>query len=125
MTFLFSKLFSRLLNCFLYSNYLLHDAPRSTWNKRLELQQGLGFLNNCIVDIQYSQKISYNKLAYTVVKHHDLLGFGLGSGTVLIVQNGFVGVCKGDGTIMLVNARETKRVRKILEIQIDHSMRAI
>jgi cyanophycinase len=90
------------------SNCPYENTPR----KCLELQQGLGFLNNCIVDTQYSQKISYNKLAYTVVKHHDLLGIGLGSGTVLIVQNGFVGVCKGDGTIMLVNARETKRVRK-------------
>lgn len=90
------------------SNNSHENIPR----KCLELQQGLGFLNNCIVDTLYSQKTSYNKLAYTVVKHHDLLGIGLGSGTVLIVQNGFLGICKGDGTIMLVNAKDTKRLRR-------------
>ncbi|MCY0976924.1 Type 1 glutamine amidotransferase-like domain-containing protein [Chryseobacterium wangxinyae] len=89
---------------------ICNTTSENSFKKCLELTQGLGFLNNCIIDSQYSQRTGYDKLAYTVVKHHDLLGIGLGSGTVLIVQNGFVGMCKGDGTIMLVNAMDTKHL---------------
>lgn len=91
---------------------ICNETAENSAKKCLELTQGLGFLKNCIVDTLYSQKTGYEKLAYTVVKHQDLLGIGLGSGTVLIVQNGLFGLCKGDGTIMLVSAMDTKHLRK-------------
>lgn len=80
--------------------------------KGLELTPGLGFLNNCIIDTQYDQKTGYDKLAYTVVEHHDFLGIGMGSDTALIIQKGFLGSCKGDGTIMLINALDTKHLKE-------------
>lgn len=79
------------------------DSP----DRAMDLMPGLGFLHNCIIDTCYSQQTRYEKLAYTVVENHDLVGIGLGADTALIVQNGHLGSCRGDGTIVIINALDT------------------
>ena len=98
------------------SHFPANDARK----RAIDLMPGLGFLHNCIIDTCYSQQTRYEKLAYTVGENHDLVGIGLGVDTALIINSGHLGSCRGDGTIVIINASDTNYLETGSETP-DHS----
>lgn len=73
--------------------------------------EGLGFVNNCIIDTQFDYKSRFKSLVRTVILNNDCLGLGLTEGMVLIIEQGSDVYCKGKGSVMLVNARNVSKDR--------------
>jgi cyanophycinase len=92
----------------------------SSIRRTMDLVPGLGFLHNCIIDTCYSQRTRYEKLAHTVLENHDLIGVGLGPDTALIIHDGYLGSCRGDGTIVIINSLDTHYLKGCMR-NFDHT----
>ncbi|WP_294286534.1 cyanophycinase [uncultured Chryseobacterium sp.] len=71
----------------------------------LTLGSGLGLLKNGIVDTHFMNRGRIGRLAHAVTMQRDCLGIGLGEDTALLIENGKHAVCKGSGTVVILNPR--------------------
>jgi len=69
---------------------------------------GLGFVNSCIIDTEFDYETGFRKLIKTVILNKEYFGLGLSDNTALIIEEGVKATCKGDGPVMLINARNVK-----------------
>lgn len=77
--------------------------------KDSETIDGLGFINTCIVDTRFDHKSRFKNLIKNVILNNEYFGLGLSENTALIIEEGTRALCKGSGSVMLVNARNVKK----------------
>ena len=70
---------------------------------------GLGFINTCIIDSRFDHKTRFKNLIKNVILNNEYFGLGLNENTALIIEEGTKAICKGSGSVMLVNARNVKK----------------
>lgn len=71
----------------------------------IELDTGLGFIENCIVDTHFIHRARFGRLAHAVILHQECWGIGLGEDTALLIEEGCRATCRGSGMAWIVNAR--------------------
>lgn len=72
----------------------------------IELNLGLGFIENCIIDTHFVHRARFGRLAHAVILHQECWGIGLGEDTALLIEEGSKATCKGSGSVWIINARE-------------------
>ena len=72
----------------------------------ISLDSGWGFIDNCIVDTHFIHRARFGRLAHAVILNRDCWGIGLGEDTALLVEEGYIGICKGSGMAWLINAED-------------------
>lgn len=73
----------------------------------IKTTQGLGFIENVIVDTHFVQRGRIGRLFQAVVNNPRTLGIGLGEDTGLFIQNGIM-TAIGSGLVILVDGRFIK-----------------
>lgn len=74
-----------------------------------EIHPGLGFIRNCIIDTGFRHGTRFRNLVKAVVSHRECLGLGLNEGMALIIEKGYRAQCIGNGSVMVVNAKNVRR----------------
>lgn len=107
----------------LYKKYLLEEeftivgiGAGGMWISGLivndkEVHPGLGFINNCIIDTQFRHGNRFKSLVKATVSHRECLGLGLSEGMALLIEKGYKARCIGNGSIMVVNAKNVRKKR--------------
>lgn len=107
----------------LYKKYLLEEeftmvgiSAGGMWISGLivndkEVHPGLGFINNCIIDTQFRHGNRFKSLVKATVSHRECLGLGLNEGMALLIEKGYKARCIGNGSIMVVNAKNVRKKR--------------
>jgi len=67
--------------------------------------EGLGFLDNVIVDQHFVKRKRLNRLVSVVLEHPELPGMGIDESTALIVNPGGTFTVMGEGTVVVLDAR--------------------
>ncbi len=70
----------------------------------IELNSGLGFIDNCIIDTHFVHRARFGRLAHAVILYRHCWGIGLGEDTALLIEEGGHATCKGSGMVWLLNA---------------------
>lgn len=91
-------------------NIVIVDAVNgeSMLEHDIELNTGLGFLDNCIVDTHFVHRARFGRLAHAVTLNRECWGIGLGEDTALIIENGCHATCRGSGMVWMLNAENIK-----------------
>lgn len=71
----------------------------------IQLGEGLGLLDNSIVDTHFVHRGRFGRLAHAVLKNPELYGLGLGEDTALLIENGNKAICKGSGMVIVISAK--------------------
>lgn len=71
----------------------------------IELDTGLGFIENCIIDTHFIHRARFGRLAHAVILHQECWGIGLGEDTALLIEDGCRATCHGSGMAWIINAR--------------------
>ncbi|MDQ1159999.1 cyanophycinase [Chryseobacterium sp. SORGH_AS 447] len=71
----------------------------------IELDTGLGFIENCIIDTHFIHRARFGRLAHAVILHQECWGIGLGEDTALLIEDGCKATCHGSGMAWIINAR--------------------
>ncbi len=75
------------------------------FKKDLEMDSGLNFLDNCIIDTHFIKRGRFPRLALAIAKNPDKLGIGLGEDTAMIIKNGNEAECRGSGTVVIIDGQ--------------------
>lgn len=75
----------------------------------IKFDEGLGFINNCIIDTHFVHRGRFGRLAHAVILHRNYWGLGLGEDTALLVENGCEASCKGSGMVLVISAKDIKQ----------------
>lgn len=91
----------------------------------IELYNGLGFLENCIVDTHFVHRARFGRLAHAVILNRECWGIGLGEDTALVIEDGHCATCRGSGMVWMLdpeNIRETniETVQKGFPIYVEN-----
>jgi len=70
----------------------------------IELNSGLGFIDNCIIDTHFIHRARFGRLAHAVILNRHYWGIGLGEDTALLIEEGAKATCRGSGMVWLLNA---------------------
>ncbi len=70
----------------------------------LQLTEGLGFLDHCIVDTHFVDHGRFGRLAHAVALHRELWGLGIGEDTALIIEGVTQTRCIGSGMVTAITA---------------------
>lgn len=70
----------------------------------IELNSGLGFIDNCIIDTHFIHRARFGRLAHAVILNRHCWGIGLGEDTALLIEEGAKATCRGSGMVWLLNA---------------------
>jgi len=72
--------------------------------------EGLGFLDDVIVDQHFVKRRRLNRLISVVLEHPELPGIGIDESTSIIVSPGGIYEVLGEGTVMVFDARDAKNI---------------
>jgi cyanophycinase len=72
--------------------------------------EGVGFLDNVIIDQHFVKRKRLNRLISVVLEHPEKPGIGIDESTALIVSPGDRGEVMGRGTIVMFDARKAREV---------------
>ncbi|MFP3598567.1 hypothetical protein [Chryseobacterium sp. SIMBA_029] len=70
--------------------------------------EGLGFINNCIIDTKFMHGERCKNLVKAVISHNQYVGLGLKSGMAVLIEKGYKASCIGSGSVMVVNAKNVE-----------------
>lgn len=70
------------------------------------IEKGLGFIKGCIISTPQDHRTGFKTLAKAVLSHQNDLGLSVCGGMSVIIEKGFQALCKGNGSAMIVNAKE-------------------
>ncbi len=71
----------------------------------LKISEGLGILDDCIVDTHFIKRGRFSRLAHAIIINQDKLGIGLGEDTALIIENGDMAECNGSGMVVIIDGQ--------------------
>jgi len=74
----------------------------------VKIMEGLGFLDNVIIDSHFIKRGRFGRMAEAVARHPELLGIGLGEDTGIIITNGNHFETIGSGMVILFDGKELK-----------------
>ncbi|SHL15380.1 type 1 glutamine amidotransferase family protein [Chryseobacterium contaminans] len=77
--------------------------------KRKGIGCGLGFIQNCIMDLEKDNSNSLKKLIYHTIINNKYLGIKIPAGTFLIVDKGCYVYCRGEKPLLIFNARSIEK----------------
>jgi cyanophycinase len=97
-------------------NQLLDTAYSATFdklrNKNIEITEGLGLIDNAIVDQHFIIRSRYNRLLSALALHPDFLCIGVDEGTAIIVHEKIVTVAGDSQVITFTNPRGLRTTAK-------------
>lgn len=91
----------------------------------IELDSGLGFIKNCIIDTHFAHRARFGRLSHAVILHPECLGIGLGEDTALLIEEGHNATCRGSGSVWMISAKEigqtnTETVKKGFPVYVEN-----
>ena len=93
---------------------LLHKDSSSAFvsilKGNVETVEGLGFLDQVVIDQHFIKRKRLNRLISVVLEHPELPGIGIDESTALIVNPGGTFDVLGEGTIMVFDARRATAI---------------
>lgn len=78
------------------------------FNKDLDIEEGIGLIDNCIIDTHFIKRGRFSRLAHAVIKNREKLGIGLGEDTALVVKGGHLAYCRGSGMVVIIDGKKIK-----------------
>lgn len=72
----------------------------------LKINSGLGIFDTCIVDTHFIRRGRFGRLANAIIMNPEALGIGLGEDTALIIKKGKDAICRGSGSVIIIDGRE-------------------
>jgi len=69
-------------------------------------EAGLGLIKNCFINLPFGNHSDFKKLIKTVLSHQNYLGVNINGDMSITIERGFKTLCKGTGSVMIINARE-------------------
>jgi cyanophycinase len=82
------------------------------WDKNIEFTQGMGLLENTIIDQHFLKRNRYNRLISALAAHPDLVCVGIDESTAIIVHGNKATVAGESQVIRLANPKELKKTDK-------------
>ncbi len=75
------------------------------FNKDLELTDGFGFIDSCIIDSHFIKRGRFSRLAHAIIDNPEKLGLGLGEDTAILIRNGVNAECLGSGMVVIIDGQ--------------------
>ena len=82
------------------------------WDKNVEFAEGLGLLQNTIVDQHFLKRNRYNRLISSLAAHPDLVCVGIDESTAIIVHGNKATVAGDSQVIRMANPKNLKATQK-------------
>ena len=99
-------------------NQLLDTVYKETfnklWDKNIEFEEGMGLLENTIIDQHFLKRNRYNRLISALAEHPDLICVGIDESTAIIVHGNKATVAGDSQVIRLANPKGLKKTDKRL-----------
>jgi cyanophycinase len=73
--------------------------------------EGIGFLQNVIIDQHFAKRKRHNRLMSVVLEHPKLVGMGIDESTALIVNPDFTFETVGSGSVIIYDARNAQAIK--------------
>ena len=94
---------------------LKHPEYHSTFlhleKDNLETKQGLGLLNNAIIDQHFVRRSRHNRLLSAVVEYPELLGIGIDESTAVLIKNYLAEVVGDSQVITFSNPKASDKTK--------------
>jgi len=92
------------------SNSMIYqgEANEALLKGEVKITQGLGLLNNVIIDTHFVQRGRIGRLFQSVVGNPSVLGIGLGEDTGLLITEGYLMEAVGTGLIIVVDGQDIR-----------------
>ena len=90
------------------------------WDKNIEFEQGLGLLQNTIIDQHFLKRNRYNRLISALAAHPDLVCVGIDESTAIIVHESKAAVVGESQVIRMARPQNLKVSDKNL-IKFNHA----
>jgi len=84
------------------------------WDKNIEFAEGMGLLQNTIIDQHFLKRNRYNRLISALAAHPDLVCVGIDESTAIIVHGNKAKIAGDSQVIRLANPKELKNTDKAL-----------
>jgi cyanophycinase len=82
------------------------------WDKNIEFTEGMGLLENTIIDQHFLKRNRYNRLISALAAHPDLVCVGIDESTAVIVHGNKATVAGESQVIRLANPKDLKTMGK-------------
>lgn len=82
------------------------------WDKNIEFAEGMGLLQNTIVDQHFLKRNRYNRLISALVSHPDLVCVGIDESTAIIVHGNKATIAGDSQVIRMANPKNLKSTEK-------------
>ncbi|TKC05497.1 cyanophycinase [Pedobacter polaris] len=82
------------------------------WDKNVEFAEGLGLLQNTIIDQHFLKRNRYNRLVSSLAAHPQMICIGIDEGTAIIVHGNKATVAGDSQVIRFANPKELKTTAK-------------
>ncbi|GGI27477.1 cyanophycinase [Pedobacter mendelii] len=97
-------------------NQLLDTVYKETfnklWDKNIEFEEGMGLLQNTIIDQHFLKRNRYNRLISALAAHPDLICVGIDESTAIIVHGNKATVAGDSQVIRLAKPKDLKKTNK-------------
>jgi cyanophycinase len=94
------------------SDTVYKETFNKLWDKNIEFTQGMGLLENTIIDQHFLKRNRYNRLISALAAHPDLVCIGIDESTAIIVHGNKATVAGESQVIRLANPKELKKTDK-------------
>lgn len=82
------------------------------WDKNIEFAEGMGLLENTIIDQHFLKRNRYNRLISALTAHPDLVCVGIDESTAIIVHGNKATVAGDSQVIRMANPKDLKKTDK-------------
>ncbi len=83
------------------------ETSRTIESENIELNDGLGFLQNVIVDQHFIKRSRHNRLISVVIENADYMGVGIDEATAILVKDGEAEVIGESQVVVYTNPRKS------------------
>jgi cyanophycinase len=89
------------------STFMIYGGDGAEANRKgkVEINIGLGFIDNIIIDTHFDARGRFNRLAQVVATQPEILGIGLAEDTGIIIKNGAEINIIGSGSVTILDGR--------------------
>ncbi|MGC3944617.1 MAG: cyanophycinase [Chryseolinea sp.] len=96
-------------------NELKHTEYQSTFRNieadNIETKEGLGFIQNAIIDQHFVKRSRYNRLISAIIEYPNVKGIGIDEATAILVTGNTAEVVGASQVIVFENPKRSKTVR--------------
>ncbi|GAA3970628.1 cyanophycinase [Pedobacter ginsengiterrae] len=82
------------------------------WDKNIEFEEGMGLLENTIIDQHFLKRNRYNRLISALAAHPDLICIGIDESTAIVVHGNKATVAGDSQVIRLAHPKELTKTDK-------------